>query len=230
MCSICFPGNSTKPRLTSSSTQRLIPQLSQSGGLRSLLLSEGTVMSRGGPSPYSRVLEVTFESLADWMAAVDGLNAMGGSPADLDRFRRLAPLVMFYEVTDPTGLKERDAGLPSCLETQAQAALPELPEVRKGRAAAPEGCREASRGVVAGPYPGSAKVRQTSLYSPSIVSPSSSGAAPSAAPRTARPRRRSHPRHRARASRTPRRPCADPLQHLGELLLGGVDHARIGPA
>lgn len=81
-------------------TQRLIPQLSQSSGLRSLRVSEGTVMSRGGPSPYTRILEATFESLSDWMAAVDGLNAMGGSPADRERFQRLAPLVMFYEVTD----------------------------------------------------------------------------------------------------------------------------------
>lgn len=96
-----FPRELDEAEVDELLAQRLIPQLSQSGGLKSLLLSEGTVMSRGGPSPYSRVLEATFESLADWMAAVDGLNAMGGSPADLDRFRRLAPLVMFYEVTDP---------------------------------------------------------------------------------------------------------------------------------
>lgn len=84
-------------------TQRLIPQLSKSGGLRSLKVSQGPVMSRGGPGPYSRVLEATFDSLADWMAAVDGLNAMGGSPADLEKFQRLAPVVVFFEVTDLKG-------------------------------------------------------------------------------------------------------------------------------
>jgi hypothetical protein len=81
-------------------TQRLIPQFSKSSGLRSLRLSEGTVMSRGGPSPYSRILEATFESLADWMAVVDGLRAMDGTPADREKCERLAPLVVFYEVNE----------------------------------------------------------------------------------------------------------------------------------
>jgi hypothetical protein len=58
-------------------------------------------MSRGAPSPYSRVLEASFASLADWMAAVDALNAMGDGPADREAFQRLAPLVVFFEVTQP---------------------------------------------------------------------------------------------------------------------------------
>ena len=32
--------------------QRLIPEFARSAGIRSLHLSDGTVMSRGGPSPY----------------------------------------------------------------------------------------------------------------------------------------------------------------------------------
>ena len=95
-----FPRELDEAEVDELLTQRLIPQLSHASGLRSLRLSEGTVMSRGGPSPYTRILEATFESLADWMAAVDGLNAMGGSPADLEKFQRLAPLVMFYEVSE----------------------------------------------------------------------------------------------------------------------------------
>ena len=95
-----FPTELDEAEVDELLTQRLIPQLSKSSGLRSLRLSQGSAMSRGGPSPYSRVLEATFESLADWMAAVDGLNAMGGSPSELETFQRLAPLVVFYEVTD----------------------------------------------------------------------------------------------------------------------------------
>jgi hypothetical protein len=34
------------------------------------------------------------------MAAVDSLKAMDGSPAEREKFERLAPLVVFYEVTD----------------------------------------------------------------------------------------------------------------------------------
>jgi hypothetical protein len=95
-----FPRELDEAEVDELLTQRLIPQLSKSGGLQSLRLSQGPAMSRGGPSPYSRVLEATFETLADWMAAVDGLNAMSGSPSQLEKFRRLAPLVIFYEVTD----------------------------------------------------------------------------------------------------------------------------------
>jgi hypothetical protein len=95
-----FPSEFDEAEVDELLRQRLIPQLSQSSGLRSLRLSQGPVMSRGGPSPYAWVLEATFESLADWMAAVDGLNAMGGSPAEREKFERLAPLVIFYEVTD----------------------------------------------------------------------------------------------------------------------------------
>jgi len=96
-----FPRELDEAEVDELLTHRLIPQLSKSRGLRSLRLSQGPAMSRGGPSPYSRVLHATFESLADWMAAVDGLNAMGGSPAELEKFQRLAPLVVFYDVTDP---------------------------------------------------------------------------------------------------------------------------------
>ncbi|MEX0625889.1 MAG: hypothetical protein WD402_05050 [Chloroflexota bacterium] len=60
-------------------------------------------MSRGAPSRYSRVLEASFDSLADWMAAVDALNAMGDGLADHEAFQRLAPLVVFFEVTDVKG-------------------------------------------------------------------------------------------------------------------------------
>ena len=97
-----FPREFDEAEVDELLTQRLIPQLRQSSGLRSLRLSQGPVMSRGAASPYSRVLEATFESLADWMAAVDRLNAMGGSAPEREKFERLAPLVMFYEVTDLT--------------------------------------------------------------------------------------------------------------------------------
>ncbi|HET7082520.1 MAG TPA: hypothetical protein VFJ00_02270 [Candidatus Limnocylindria bacterium] len=80
--------------------RHLVPEFTRASGLRSLRLSEGTVMSRGGPSPYSRVLEASFGSIAEWMAVVDSLNAMG-QPADRETLARLAPLVVFFDVTEP---------------------------------------------------------------------------------------------------------------------------------
>ena len=81
--------------------QRLVPEFRKAKGLRSLRLSEGVVMSRGGTSPYSRVLEASFDALPDWMAVVEALNSMG-PPAEREAFDRLAPLVIFYEVDDST--------------------------------------------------------------------------------------------------------------------------------
>ncbi len=97
-----FPREFDEAEVDELLTERLIPQFTSAAGLRSLRVNDGTVMSRGGPSPYSRVLEATFDSLTDWMATVDALNAMGDSPAEREKFQRLAPLVVFYEVTDVT--------------------------------------------------------------------------------------------------------------------------------
>jgi hypothetical protein len=98
-----FPSETDPTKVDELLKQRLMPQFAKASGLRSLRLSEGTVMSRGGPSPYSRVLEASFDSLADWMAVVEALNSMGNSPADREEIDRLAPLVVFFEVTDAKG-------------------------------------------------------------------------------------------------------------------------------
>jgi hypothetical protein len=101
---LLFPSETDATRVNHVLTQQMIPQLARANGVRSLRLSEGTVMSRGGPSPYSRVLQASFDSLADWMAVVDALNAQAStaSPAERETFDRLAPLVVFYEVSEQT--------------------------------------------------------------------------------------------------------------------------------
>jgi hypothetical protein len=53
-------------------------------------------MARGGPPPYSRVVEASFESLADWMAHVDALK----SRADFAAYDRVAPLILFFDARD----------------------------------------------------------------------------------------------------------------------------------
>jgi hypothetical protein len=52
-------------------TQRLIPRLRNSVGLRSVRVSEDAIMSPGGPPPYGRVLEASFDELADVKAVVE---------------------------------------------------------------------------------------------------------------------------------------------------------------
>lgn len=65
--------------------QRLVPELAKAKGVR--------------PSPYSRVVEASFDSLADWMTVVDALNVM--QPAgEGETFAGLAPVVVFFGVDE----------------------------------------------------------------------------------------------------------------------------------
>jgi hypothetical protein len=76
---------------------KLLSIMKEAPGLRRLRVSEGDLMGRGGPPPYSRVIEASFESLADWMAHVDVLN----SRPDLVAYKEVAPpLVMFFDARD----------------------------------------------------------------------------------------------------------------------------------
>jgi hypothetical protein len=70
--------------------------LERAPGLRSLKVSDGDLMSPGGPPPFSAVLEASFGSLADWMAVVQAPK----SQSHQDLFTRLAPLVLYFEVRD----------------------------------------------------------------------------------------------------------------------------------
>jgi hypothetical protein len=60
-------------------------------GLRRLRVSEGELMGRGGPPPYSRVVEASYRSLADWMAQVDAFK----SRPDFADHDRAPPLIVF---------------------------------------------------------------------------------------------------------------------------------------
>lgn len=75
---------------------RLVPSLKQAPGLRSLKVSAGQLMSRGGPPPFVRVLEASFDSLADWMAQVPSPDRT----EERDAFDRVNPLVLFFEVSE----------------------------------------------------------------------------------------------------------------------------------
>jgi len=75
---------------------KLLPVMKDAPGLRRLRVSDGDLMARGGPPPYSRVIEASFESLADWMAHVDVLN----SQSDFASFEGVAPSVVFFDARD----------------------------------------------------------------------------------------------------------------------------------
>jgi hypothetical protein len=74
-----------------------IPALKAAPGLRALRVSEGELMAKGQRPPYSKVLEASFDGLADWMAQVPTPDRA----AEREAFDRLDPLVLFFEVREP---------------------------------------------------------------------------------------------------------------------------------
>jgi hypothetical protein len=74
---------------------RMIPDLKQARGLVSLRVSDGDLMARGGPPPFSKVIEASFQSLPDFMAFVDERNQE--DPRALDR---VGPQIVYFDVTE----------------------------------------------------------------------------------------------------------------------------------
>ena len=77
----------------------LVPSISEARGLRSLRISAGDIMSRGGPPPFSHVIEMSFDSLADWMAWV--LDPEQQQRPEGHPFDRIKPTILYFEATDP---------------------------------------------------------------------------------------------------------------------------------
>jgi hypothetical protein len=74
-----------------------VPGLKQARGAGSVNVSAGDVMSPGGQPPYSRVVEVAFDSLNDVIAAVEAPEAQAGRQT----VRDLGALILTYEVNEP---------------------------------------------------------------------------------------------------------------------------------
>lgn len=75
---------------------KIITGFNGAEGLRSFKISEGRIMSPGGPPPYSKVIEISFESLELFMAWVE-------SPATQsigDVFTGSGIVRLFYEVKE----------------------------------------------------------------------------------------------------------------------------------
>jgi hypothetical protein len=92
-----FPRSGDLAAIDEFLAQRLIPQLTSAAGLRTIRISQDALMSPGGPPPYGRVLEASFDALADVMAVVEESKR---HPAEREQLDRLGPLVLLYEVTE----------------------------------------------------------------------------------------------------------------------------------
>jgi uncharacterized protein (TIGR02118 family) len=70
--------------------------LKQAHGLRSLKQSEGDIMSPMGPPPYSKVIEVIFDSHEDVFAFAQSAEAQAGK----EDLKSLGGLILIYDVSD----------------------------------------------------------------------------------------------------------------------------------
>jgi hypothetical protein len=70
--------------------------LKQAHGFRSLKQSEGDIMSPMGPPPYSKVIEVSFDSQEDVYAFAQSAKAQSGK----DDLKSLGALMLIYDVSD----------------------------------------------------------------------------------------------------------------------------------
>jgi uncharacterized protein (TIGR02118 family) len=70
--------------------------LKQAHGFRSLKQSEGDIMSPMGPPPYSKVVEVTFDSHEDVFAFAQSAEAQAGK----EDLKSLGGLMLIYDVND----------------------------------------------------------------------------------------------------------------------------------
>jgi hypothetical protein len=92
---ILFPKSAGSPELDDLVSNRMIPDMKHAHGLVSLRVSSGDLMARGGPPPYSKVIEASFESLPDFMAFVDARRQ-----EDNARLDRVEPLIMYFEAAE----------------------------------------------------------------------------------------------------------------------------------
>src|SRR4029450_11300302 len=90
-----FPKSADAKEVDDFLANRLIPAHKQAPDVRSLKVSDGDLMSPGGPPPYAKVVEVSFDSLNDTMAFVQS------QPQDAkERMQALGALILLYEVNE----------------------------------------------------------------------------------------------------------------------------------
>jgi hypothetical protein len=91
-----FPKSADLTAVDDFIANRFVPNLKQISGLRSVNLSVGELMSAGGPPPYARVVEASFDALEPMMAHVQSPQAQ----AERETMKELGALILFYEVSE----------------------------------------------------------------------------------------------------------------------------------
>jgi hypothetical protein len=73
-----------------------VDSLKQAHGFRSLKQSEGDIMSPMGPPPFSKVIEISFDSQEDVFTYAQSAEAQSGK----DYLKSIGGLMLIYDVSD----------------------------------------------------------------------------------------------------------------------------------
>jgi hypothetical protein len=73
-----------------------VDSLRQAHGFRLLKQSEGDIMSPMGPPPYSKIIEISFDSHEDVFAYAQSAEAQAGK----EYLKSLGGLMLIYDVSD----------------------------------------------------------------------------------------------------------------------------------
>lgn len=90
-----FP-NDADSEIVNAMIKVLESSLKQTPGVLSISTNEGVLMSPGGPPPYARVVEFTFDSLESMMAWTQSERAQ----SQKEQMNSLRPVMLYYEVKE----------------------------------------------------------------------------------------------------------------------------------
>lgn len=90
-----FPKSADPKMLDDFVSNTFIPRLKTAKGVLSLKTNDGQIMSRGGPPPYAKIVEASFDSLESLMATAPA----DGAP-EKEQMDNLGGLIISYDVQD----------------------------------------------------------------------------------------------------------------------------------
>ena len=90
-----FPASST-PEAFEQTLTPLVASLKEAPGFISVHTSNGHLMSPGGPPPYSKVIEFSFDTLGNFLTWAQSSPAQ----AQKEGMKGIGPVMMYYEVKE----------------------------------------------------------------------------------------------------------------------------------
>ena len=92
-----FPKSVNLTALDDFLLNQLIPMVKQIQSFRSVKVSDGDIRSPSGPPPYSKIVELTFDTFDEMMMILQSQKAQ----PDKSLMEGFGPLILLYDVNQP---------------------------------------------------------------------------------------------------------------------------------